>query len=287
MGILELLAALSLAGSPVCPATTVHYEPGPVGTPWLRVGGVTANLFYYGGRTLMDANVNQSDGAAIYPDGRTLDGATKILWRVPRAAGATLTLTARRLDGDGSFTQRFPRRGRGQFPSIVNVPQPGCWRLALRTGGTRTTFVVRAVAAPLEPVCEATVVYRDVSHPRFGAVDWMPAAPRSAGIAAVRFVSTLPDVDHAVIYAGGRAPEGWSTKFLWWSPRPAGSVELVGTRVDFPGSFRESFQSATAVDDGAIVYPSIVNIPTAGCWAVRVRIGARAGVAVFQAVVSG
>ena len=102
----------------------------------------------------------------------------------------------------------------------------------------------------------------------------------------MRFVSTLPDVDTAVIYAGGRAPEGWSTKFLWWAPQPAASVQLVGTRLDFPGSFRQSFNAARADDDGSIIYPSIVNIPSAGCWAVRVRIGARAGLVVFQSVVT-
>ena len=287
MGIPELLAALSLAGSSVCPATTMHYEASPVGTPWLRVRGITANLFYYGGRTLMDARVNQSDGAVIYPGGRTLDGSTKILWRVPRGAGSSLTLTARRLDGKGSFTQRFPHRGRGQFPSIVNVPEAGCWRLALRTGKARSTFVVRAVDAPAEAMCEPTVVYRDVPHPRFGDVDWMPAFPRSSGIAAVRFVSTLPDVRQAVIYAGGRAPEGWSTKFLWWSPRPGGSLELEGRHMGHAGFFRQSFQGATGEDPPVVLFPSIVSIPTAGCWAVTVTTGGRAGLVVFQAVVTG
>jgi hypothetical protein len=34
------------------------------------------------------------------------------------------------------------------------------------------------------------------------------------------------------------------------------------------------------------VFPSIVDIPTAGCWAVKVVSGSRAGLVVFQAVVT-
>jgi hypothetical protein len=60
---------------------------------------------------------------------------------------------------------------------------------------------------------------------------------------------------------------------------------LDGARLDGPGSFRQSFPAAAA-DDGTIVYPSIVDIPTAGCWAVRVTIGGRTGLAVFNAVVT-
>jgi hypothetical protein len=69
MGVVELLTALALAGS--CPATSVHYQPTQVGTPWARSAKVTANLFYYTGATLMDARVNQSDSAVIYTGGRS------------------------------------------------------------------------------------------------------------------------------------------------------------------------------------------------------------------------
>ncbi len=267
------LASLALAA---CPATTVHYG-ATVGTPWVAAGAVTGRLFAYSGRTLMDARVNGSDGLVLYPHGRTLDGTTKILWVVRRRYGPTLTLRASRLDAPGTFTQRF-KHGGGQFPSIVDVPEPGCWRLSLRTGKVRATFVVQAVDAPSEPVCEPAPVYRDDRT-------WMPTRPRSNGIVAALFVSTIPGANQAVIYTGGRAPEGWSTKFLWWSPRPAGGVSLVGWRLDGIGMFRQSFHAAAA-DDGTIVYPSIVDIPTSGCWGVRVTIGSRTGFAVFNAVVT-
>ena len=67
----------------------------------------------------------------------------------------------------------------------------------------------------------------------------MPTRPTDNGIAAVRFVSTVPGADGAVIYAGGAAPEGWSTKFLWWSPQRAPRAVLFGWRLDGSGTFRQ------------------------------------------------
>jgi hypothetical protein len=278
------LAAIALAG---CPATTVHYG-ATVGTPWVAAGAVTGRVFAYSGRTLMDARVNGSDGLVLYTHGRTPDGATKILWVVRRRYGPTLSLRATRLDGSGTFTQRFAHGG-GQFPSIIDIPTSGCWRLSLRTGKVRATFVVQAVDAPAESFCEPTPVFRrDPPHPRFGTVTWMPTTPRSNGIAAVLFVSTLPGADRALIYAGGQAPEGWSTKFLWWSPMPGGGLTLAGWRLDGNGTFKQTFQSAWSDDPPVTgpIFPSIVDIPTAGCWAVRVSTGGRTGLAVFNAVVT-
>jgi hypothetical protein len=269
------LAAAALAA---CPASTVHYGATPVGTPWIATRTMTGHLFAYGGRTLMDERVNASDGLVLYTRGRTPDGATKILWTVRRAFGGNLTVRGTRLDAPGSFTQRFTHRG-GQFPSIIYIPAAGCWRLAVRTGRARATFIAQAVDVPAESFCEPTALAR-----QDGTVS-LPTTPRSNGIVAAKFVSTLPNADRAVIYAGGVAPEGWSTKFLWWSPRRGGGVVLSGHRLDGVGTFRQSF-TAASTDDGTIIYPSIVDIPTAGCWAVRVAIGNRTGLAVFNAVVT-
>ena len=112
----------------------------------------------------------------------------------------------------------------------------------------------------------------------------MQTTPRTDGVAAILFVSTIPGADSAVIYAGGRAPEGWNTKFLWWSPRPGSSLTLSGRRIDGVGRFQQTFGSASS-DEGT-VFPSIVMIPTAGCWAVTVQTGRTAGLVVFQAVVT-
>ena len=87
-----LLAAAALLG---CPATTVHYGPTPIGTPWVRSGAVTANLFAYGGSMLMDERVNYSDGLVLYTRGGTGNPAMKVLWTTtagsPNAGSATTT----------------------------------------------------------------------------------------------------------------------------------------------------------------------------------------------------
>jgi hypothetical protein len=272
-----LLAAAALLG---CPATTVHYGPTPIGTPWARSGAITANVFAYGGNMLMDGRVNGSDGLVLYTHGGTGNPAMKVLWTT-RAPGVRLAVVGSRLDGAGRFAQRF--NGGREVPSIVRIPTAGCWRLSVRSGSARGAFVLRAVDAPVVPVCQPTTVFRTTPHPRFGNVDWMPTTPTSGGIVAVRFVSTVPDLDGAVIYAGGVAPAGWATKFLWWSPRSGPRAVLSGSRLDGSGSFRQILPAA-ADDGGTIFYPSIVDIPTPGCWAVRVEIGGRAGLAVFKAV---
>jgi len=269
--------------APPCAATVVHYTATRVGTPWLAAGRAFAGHVFYYSAIAGDGRVNQSDGLVAYAG---VPG--KVLWvpRSPRRAGATLVVTARRLDGDGRFTERLRAVPGRQFPSQLTIPDAGCWRLALRSGRLGAFVVVRAVAPPSAPPCDPTPVFRTVPHPKFGQVTWLQATPRTDGIAAMRFVGTLPGADAAVIYAGGLAPGGWATKFLWWSPHPGTSLTLAGRRVDgIPGRFAQRFGLATA-DDGTTVFPSIVNIPSAGCWAVTLRTGRTAGLVVFQAVVT-
>ena len=93
----------------------------------------------------------------IFVGGQAPQGwTTKILWAflgepaTSRADGA-LVVRGRRLDGHGSFTQRFGaigyegQNGAPSYASIVDVPKPGCWRLRLTTGRVRVSVVFRAV----------------------------------------------------------------------------------------------------------------------------------------------
>ncbi len=283
---LVLAAAAIASPSTTCSATTVHYGATRVGVPWIKAGGFTGHLFAYGARTLMDGRVNGSDGLVLYTGGGSADPAMKVLWTARRRPAAWLVLSGHRVDAAGVFAQRFRANRAGQFPSIVKIPDAGCWRLSLKAGRLRATVLVRAVERPGEPVCAPTAVFRHTPHPRFGDITWMPVTPRSTGIAAVLFVSVVPGAERAVIYAGGRAPEGWNTKFLWWSPKPGGRFELKGRRMDAVGQFTQS-ESGAWNDDMGTIFPSIVEIPTAGCWAVTVSTGGRAGLVVFQAVVPG
>jgi hypothetical protein len=267
-----------------CAATNVHYTATRVGTPWVAAGrAFTGNVFYYS-QIAGDGRVNQSDGLVAYAG---VSG--KVLWvpRNRRRAGSTLVVTARRLDGDGAFTQRLRAVPGTQFPSQLTVPAAGCWRLTLRSGRLSASVKVQAVTPPSEPRCDPTPIFLRGTqpHPKFGRITWMQAVPRTDGVAAIRFVSTIPGADSAMIYAGGQAPEGWATKFLWWSPHPGPNLVITGRRVDgIAGRFQQKFGSAWA--DEGVIFPSIVEIPTAGCWATTVQTGKTAGLIVFQAVVT-
>jgi hypothetical protein len=74
----------------------------------------------------------------------------KVPWWVRRNWGGSLELVGTRLDAEGSFRQEFPMAlsPKGVFPSIVDVPAPGCWLFQLRTGRLAGVLVVRAVDAP-------------------------------------------------------------------------------------------------------------------------------------------
>ena len=75
----------------------------------------------------------------------------KVLWWTRRGHGA-LELTGIRLDGKGTFRQAFNEAGASQyapgyhaaFPSIVEVPAPGCWLLRLRIKRYAAALVVVA-----------------------------------------------------------------------------------------------------------------------------------------------
>jgi hypothetical protein len=78
--------------------------------------------------------------------------------------------------------------------------------------------------------------------------------------------------DRLTIYTGGELPGGGSTKILW-AVRPVSSSQIVisGRRLDGPGTFQQQFRAASATE--GTVFPSIVNVPSAGCWLITVRNG--------------
>lgn len=137
-----------------CSASNVEYSPytrGPLDPGLRRLPRITASigrdrlegfLFYYpsspwGKERLRDAR--------IYAGGEDPHGryATKILWRAQSHLRTRwLIVAGRQIDGDGTFRQGF--RGYGYFPSIINVPQPGCWQLSVQVGSGRWTVTFLA-----------------------------------------------------------------------------------------------------------------------------------------------
>ncbi|MFL5961738.1 MAG: hypothetical protein ACJ757_02435 [Gaiellaceae bacterium] len=152
-------ARAPVAGSEVrCAASRVHYEALPDGDPRLRAlpwiapeprsVGLVGHLFYYGASPSVPWGKRRVGDLRMYSGGRSPDNRVnmKILWGAPGRDGTRLTLRGRRVGSSDTFVQIL-----SVGPSIVNVPQPGCWQLTLTTGKlvTRlTATVVKGVRSP-------------------------------------------------------------------------------------------------------------------------------------------
>ena len=140
-----------------CQATPVHYkpyrdvQPGLARLPWIAASPISTalvgHLFYYDGLNVW--RQKQLPRVRIYSGGQSPDGRVtmKILWELRRGRALILRVQGTRLDRRGSFSQELPPAGstRFQFPSIIVVPTPGCWRLTLRTGTTTGRVTMLAV----------------------------------------------------------------------------------------------------------------------------------------------
>ncbi len=141
-----------------CDATLVHYRPykgvetGLSKLPWIAIApastGLVGHLFYYDRSNVWKQM--RLPRLRIYSGGESPDGRInmKILWELRRGSAMVLRLQGRRLDGSGSFSEPLSSTSSNprQFPSIVSVPTPGCWRLTLKTG--KTTGHVSVLVVP-------------------------------------------------------------------------------------------------------------------------------------------
>ena len=127
-----------------CNATRVHYRPykgvqkGLRVNPWISASphaGLVGHLFYYPAQKTWERK--RLSKVRIYAGGQSPDGSfsMKILWEIRnrRVSEAGMTVKGRRLDGKGSFSDILA--GKGQFPSIIDIPTPGCWHLTLKGAG--------------------------------------------------------------------------------------------------------------------------------------------------------
>ena len=141
-----------------CTATTVHYHPyqgvkaGLAQLPWVsaspRSVELVGHLFYYD-----DQNAWKRERLSplrMYSGGESPDGrlSMKILWELRRgSAPPLLDVKATRIDGPGSSFQQLPSTNSdaSQFPSIIDIPTPGCWHLTLKAGVTTGHVVIDVV----------------------------------------------------------------------------------------------------------------------------------------------
>jgi hypothetical protein len=225
-------------------------------TPWVLARpqrlGVLAFVPTYAS-SLRDERVNSSDGLVLWQTG------ARIVWN------RRGTLVARRLDSRQSFRVAAGARMEPRFPSL------GCWRLTLRSTSGTASVVARVIARPASPGCGATLLEsgRALARPRVSGIEggwpWQSSGPAS-------LTTHGHDGDRNM-----KVP--WRVDRNW-----GGSLELTGTRLDAEGGFEQQFPIAGGVPEDRAVFPSIVDVPAAGCWLLRLRTGRLAGVLVVRAV---
>jgi hypothetical protein len=211
-------------------------------------------------RSLRDGRVNRSDGLVLWRTGG------RIIWNVSG------TLSAQRLDGRRSFRIGLTGSSDGAVAE-PRFPTAGCWRLSFRSGTKAAAIVARVIPRPAKLRCNATLLESGAAYAR----------PRSSGI---RGLWPWQSSGAASLTTHGHDGDR-NMKVPWWVRRGwGGSLSLLGTRLDAPGSFRQEFPNATY--DGSQgqggVFPSIVDVPAAGCWVLRLRTAQLAGVVVTRAV---
>ena len=122
-----------------CAATTVQYQPAPVGAPE-GVGGpwvasthsaFRGYLFYIGATRW---SKTKPRGARIFTTKARERVGPKVLWLALGRSTAAIAIRGRRLDRPGSFKSTYPGVGAGQYPSYVRIPSAGCWRVSLSSG---------------------------------------------------------------------------------------------------------------------------------------------------------
>jgi hypothetical protein len=276
-----IAAALMAAAALSCPGAPVHYGAHRGETaPWVAAGGgkrAIDGFVYSLEPTLGDARVRDAGALTVYAG-----ALNKVAW-LPRrwsGTGRFLTVAGARIGG-GAFRGRYPRTLAPQFyATSLRVPAAGCWQLRLATGSRTWTLHIRAIDPPTEPPCDPT----PISHGR-NPVDasfstWIAASPRSSRLYATYSV-TVPGVEGAAIYAGGRWPGGASTKVLWLVAAPSGPLRVIGQRLDGVASYELSVRAAASP---SYAYPSIPEVPEPGCWLLTLRTSGRGGVVVMRAL---
>jgi hypothetical protein len=155
-------------------------------------------------------------------------------------------------------------------------------------------------ASPAPAACPAARVHYTPypgRAPGLGQLPWVAGTPASLGLVGLLWYWPADwrarRVRPARIFTGGEVRAGGpSTKILWVflsgsaARRYAGGDLVVqGLRLDGPGRTRQRFASiGYAGRNGAPSFASIVTLPAAGCWRLRLASGGLRASVVVQAV---
>jgi hypothetical protein len=142
------VAAVEPPASPRCDTNPVESGRHPVDaffTRWVSLTPRSSRI-----SATFSVFVDGVEGAAMYAGGHWPGGAnTKILWIVDNPPSGRIELRGLRLDGQGSFQQMESAAVSPAyaFPSIVVVPEPGCWLVHALNGSRGGVLVIRVLAA--------------------------------------------------------------------------------------------------------------------------------------------
>lgn len=161
---------------------------------------------------------------------------------------------------------------------------------------------VAALALGANTPCNAAPVHTGPypgGAPGLGQLPWLRGAPANLGLVGLLWYWPRAWTDAgfttARIYTGGLTPghpEGLSMKILWAFLSPTakhrysgGHLVIQGRRLDAPGKTWQRFVPiGYAGQNGAPSFASIVDLPSAGCWQVRLSAGGLHATVVFLAV---
>ena len=129
---------------------------------------------------------------------------------------------------------------------------------------------------PVPATCPVNPVYAGtLGKSGLEDVPWIRADPLSAQVTAfLFFVQPTYKQTHTYqpLHTGGSYPDGGrSTKILWIvdASNSSATATITGVKVSSPHeTFQQTLTLAGSATPGAN-YPSIVNVPTPGCWQIQ------------------
>lgn len=154
-----------------------------------------------------------------------------------------------------------------------------CQWMALEYGAVRAAVHAAPMVAPCRATPVATTPFR---RQDLRDIPWLVAAPRSAGIIGMLFFRR-PGAHGtgAYLHIDGRMPDGSTTKILWLIDNPdvGATLQLKGRNLTGSGAMHQNFAGYREV-------PSIVRIPTPGCWEIHLYSGKVHGTVIMPVVSS-
>jgi hypothetical protein len=115
---------------------------------------------------------------------------------------------------------------------------------------------------------------------------WVQAKPAKSAIFGVLFASHDPASTTFGLWTNGASPSGEAMKVLWVVQKKAVGRALTVHGIELGSgtdAFFRRFPRAAGGGVGGAIYPSIVDIPHAGCWQLTVATGTFKGTLVVEA----